>query len=164
MPSGFVRAKMISAKTRIWIHPTRVMGASELFRNEKRVDEVDGERQRNEGAQPVFELHGSSLEAIAAARVNDAQREERDGHGNEDQVRHGPPLVTTCVPSLWFRYARENTHCSLFESCKMQGWVTHTVQGARPRSAPSHDCHELLRGADFSTGCRQGCDCNLQNR
>src|SRR6266545_4962195 len=132
MPSGFVRAKMISAKTRIWIHPTRVMGASELFRNEKRVD--------------------------------DAQREERDGHGNEDQVRHGPPLVTTCVPSLWFRYARENTHCSLFESCKMQGWVTHTVQGARPRSAPSHDCHELLRGADFSTGCRQGCDCNLQNR
>src|SRR6266511_267235 len=82
---------MSSEKTMIWIHPTKVMVSLEFLRNEKRVDEVDGQRQGDERSEPVFELHGwFLLEAITPARVCDRQREERDSHGNEDQVSHGP--------------------------------------------------------------------------
>src|SRR5262245_50559430 len=89
MPSGFVSASVRSAKTRIWIHPTKVMVSSEFLRNEQGVDEVDGEPEREQSAEPVFELHGFLLEAIARARIRDGEGEERDGDGEQNEVGHG---------------------------------------------------------------------------
>src|SRR5437868_6537749 len=132
MPRGFVSAAMTSAKKTIWIQPTRVMGSSELLRNEKRVDEVESQRERDDGAEPIFELHGVLLEAIAAAGVGDGQSDEPDGHSNEDEVRHGPrwgnmhATVTISIPS-------RKRQLSAARRCKVQCSVAAILQGARRR-------------------------------
>ena len=98
--------------------------SSEFLRNEKRVDEVDGQRQGDHCAEPIIELHGSSLdgllEAITSARVRDREREERDGHGNEDQVSHGARLGQHACHRCVFDTVEKGNPAreSLFANCK----------------------------------------------
>jgi hypothetical protein len=66
-----------------------VIGSSKALGKKQRVDQVAGQEQRDAGAEQVFEAHGHSSEAVAAAHVDDRDGEERARGDDEQDVEHG---------------------------------------------------------------------------
>src|ERR1700741_1326131 len=93
-PRGFVTARIVTKKKRIWIHPLAVKAALlELLRPQQRVAEIDEQQQREHEAHDVFQAHGSDLLAGADVRQREQQEDQRDH--DEHYVLHDelPPFT-----------------------------------------------------------------------